>query len=313
MSATATIDRRPARSTATGADWADVNDKLFAKRFELLAEIDAVSAQVVASRSAGGNTQGEVAERELRRLKAALDRHTGEIVIRNYGLVRKYVQRFVSHSSAEDTADFEAAARVGLVWAITTYDPAKGKFSKWAHAPIKREVHRIVNQLEHPTLSNGDFAARPRILKTVRDLGFERPFSAAEVAVVAKRCEVSPARVAKVLNAPAFVSINQSVLGGDDTHTELGDLIEAEDADFTDKVASDILYTALEEFGLSVLTDRERFVLVRREGADGEPPQVLQSIGEMFNVSREAARQQQLKALAKLAHPAVLARLVRSR
>lgn len=308
--------RRRRYATTGTVDWDQRNKDLFRRRAELIARVGEleVALEVLSKKrsTAANATKVADAARQLKRAKSALDYHTGQIVEANYGLVREYVRRFVSHSSAEDTLDFEAAARVGLIWAINTYDPERGKFSKWAHAPIKREVHRIVNQIEHPTLSNGDFAARPKILRKARELGIERPFGPDDVEKVAEELELSIVRVAKVLNAPSFVSINQTVSGGgDEAQTELGELIDSGDPDLADQVAARFLYTALEEFGMSVLTPRERFVLIRREGVDGEPPQVLASLGEMFNVSREAARQQQLKALAKLSHPAVLRRLVR--
>jgi RNA polymerase primary sigma factor len=48
------------------------------------------------------------------------------------------------------------------------------------------------------------------------------------------------------------------------------------------------------------LTSRERFVLVKRFGLDGNPPYTLQAIGTRMGVSRERVRQIAVKALDKL-------------
>ena len=54
------------------------------------------------------------------------------------------------------------------------------------------------------------------------------------------------------------------------------------------------------------LDDRERFVLVRRLGLDGRPVAQLTAIGETLGLSREAVRQLEARAVAKLQHPMVL-------
>ena len=48
---------------------------------------------------------------------------------------------------------------------------------------------------------------------------------------------------------------------------------------------------------------------MRRFGLDGEPLEKLTEIGETLALSREAVRQIESKALAKLQHPIVLMRL----
>ena len=69
--------------------------------------------------------------------------------------------------------------------------------------------------------------------------------------------------------------------------------------------------TALKEFGIAALDHRELYVVVRRMGLDGEPEEKLADIGETLGLSREAVRQIEAKAIAKMQHPMVLRRIQR--
>ncbi len=68
---------------------------------------------------------------------------------------------------------------------------------------------------------------------------------------------------------------------------------------------------ALQTFGLTLLDDRELFVILRRFGLDGADSQNLASLAEMLSLSREAVRQIESKGLGKLQHSVTLRRLLR--
>lgn len=277
-------------------DYAGRNAELFARR---RAVTDALAAL------------DEAPKKDLtrrRRLENELDAVTAEIVEANRGLVRSYVNRFASHTSAEDSRDFEHAGLVGLIRAINTYDPEKGPFAQWAYRPIKREVLRSVHSADFPNMNAGDFERRPDILRAREELieAGETPTDQA----VATRAQATVGQVQRVLGAPQISSLS-APMGQEDGDTSLGDVIGEEGSDPLDQVITGLSVSALESRGLASLTAREMFVIVRRFGLDGEPPQRLSTIGAHLHLSREAARQIESKALAKLAHPVVLRRLVR--
>jgi RNA polymerase sigma factor (sigma-70 family) len=59
----------------------------------------------------------------------------------------------------------------------------------------------------------------------------------------------------------------------------------------------------------SVLTQREKDVIVLRYGLQTSQPCTLEEVGGMFNLSRERVRQIQSKAMRKLRRPQVAERL----
>lgn len=236
--------------------------------------------------------------------------HLTELIVRlNYGMTRKYVRLFTSNTSREDSDDFQGAAILGLMNSIDTFDPDKGKFGSWAYKRIQREVLRAVREADYKSMNHGDFERRPDVLRAYGQLAgpnADRTPSFEEVAGAAG-CTVD--LVKRVLAAPHLDSIHETV--GPDGDTELGDLLPDGTQAIDDQVITAMDVASLTRYGLSVLDPRERYVLSRRFGLDGEPVQCLSSIGTQLKLSREAVRQIESKALARLLHPATLSRIVR--
>jgi len=283
-------------------DYNDRNTVLFTER-------NRVKADIVKATSVPERRRSAVQQRRIGRLMRELDDVTTQIVKFNYGLVRSYTKKFTSNSSREDSADFEASAVVGLMRAIDSFDPTKGRFGAWAYKPIQREVLRAVRDADFKSMNPGDFERRPDILRAVVKLQAGDDTKMPTNAAVAAEARVTVDQVRRVLEAPHLESIHQHV--GDDGGTELGDLIESDTTRVEGAVLSSMTLTALEDYGFRSLDERELFVLVRRFGLDSEPEQKLASIGDMLGLSREAVRQVESKALAKLMHPTVLRKIVR--
>jgi DNA-directed RNA polymerase sigma subunit (sigma70/sigma32) len=251
-------------------------------------------------------------EQRRERTKAAkvrreLDRVDSEIVSLNRGLVRAYVRRFTSHTTAADSADFEAAGLLGLMKSIASYDPELGTFASWAYHPIKREVISAVRVADHANMTAGDFERRPQIKRAEDELSVDGATPTLDE--VAEKSGVPVEQVRRILQAPRIGSLSVTYGDGDDD-VELGDLLADESADPLDRTVRAQSVSGLEEWGLSVLEQRELFVIVRRFGLDGEPPQRLSTIGKALNLSRETARQLESKALSRLSHPITLRRLL---
>ena len=285
-----------------GGDYNDKNQELFNRRSQLKEEL----AKLEKVKKKTPDT-----EWEMRRLTLKVEEVDTEIVQLNYGLVMNYVRKFTSTTSPEDSRDFEGAAVLGLMRAIHTYDPQRGsKFSTWAYKPIQRECLKAVRDADFKQLNPGDFEKRPDILRAVKALkGADENAPTPPLEDIARLSGASLETVKRVVNAPTIDSLNRPI--GDDDASFLGDLLMDADRPVDDQVLDAQEVNDLAEFGLSVLDERELFVIGRRFGLDSEPPQRLSAIGQMLGLSREAVRQVEAKALSKLNHPTCLRKLLR--
>jgi RNA polymerase primary sigma factor len=103
-------------------------------------------------------------------------------------------------------------------------------------------------------------------------------------------------RVKDVKSAiPDAASLNQP-LSSDEGSSELGDLIEDERESGTVSEVVRALETSRLMESVARLPKRERRVLVRRYGLDGEKPATLADLSEELAVSRERVRQLQYEA-----------------
>ncbi|MEM1332924.1 MAG: sigma-70 family RNA polymerase sigma factor [Actinomycetota bacterium] len=284
------------------SDHREVNSRLFAERVE------------VRQRIARLEQQGESAANRsrLRRLHRRLEELTSEIVSENLGLVRSYTRRFGGAANADTRAEFESAGLLGLMRAVDSYEPDRGPFGQWAFKPIQREVLRAVRDRDHPNLNHGDFEKRPVILRTQRELRSIDDSYEPSFAEIAAAAGVTVAQVQRVLDPPRLDSISDQPAHLSDDGDDVGDTDIVSDGPQPDEtVISGVTLAGLEKFALSVLDERELFVVVRRFGLDGEPVEKLNEIGDLLALSREAVRQIEAKALAKLQHPMVIARIGR--
>lgn len=291
---------QPARGERPTADeFRTRNDELFARRHGLQERLTALRAR------ADTGELDMLSELVLRRVEREFDDLTLEIMIANFGLVRRYVTMFTSKSS-EHIEDFESAGKVGLLWAIASYDPNRGPFASWAFKPIQREVLRAVRDADHPNLNPGDFEKRPAILAAERAFLEEAgPDAPVDHADIARRAGVTEAQVRRVLDAPRLDSLHTVAGGSGEDDVAWEDRLPDASPSIEDEVLLRFDLRALSSRGLPLLDPRERYVLTRRFGLDGEPEQALRVIGERLGLSREGVRQIQQKALAKLLQPVV--------
>jgi RNA polymerase primary sigma factor len=87
---------------------------------------------------------------------------------------------------------------------------------------------------------------------------------------------------------------------GDESSTQLGELVSDENAVVPDRGLSDKNISGILLLLIGELPDREMKILTHRFGLDGGEAQTLEEIGHRFGITRERIRQLQNGALAKL-------------
>ena len=273
----------------TSSEWDALNKELLAERQRLVEEAKSVEERLLTEPT-------DKLETHLKRVHRSLDRITVEIVDKNQGLVRQFVSQFTKKATPEEREDYFSAGMTGLVEAVVTFEPLKGKFASWAYLIIQRDVLKTLHRAEHSSMSARDFDKRKPVLAAYEKL--QRSVDDAEPSVdeVAKIAGVKAEQVRRILLATSTKGIGKTWERKFAAKRRRAPFDETRlDPIEVDETWEEILKEMLRE-----LEPLQRKVFIRYLGLDGWKAENFEEIGRWLRIGRERARRAYAKSIETL-------------
>src|ERR687893_135037 len=215
-----------------------------------------------------------------------------QLIERNLRLVIPIAKKY--RGKGLPFGDLIQEGNIGLMRAADKFDPERGfRFSTYATWWIRQAVQRAVankGRTIRVPVHMGEKVRKMARAYNELSVQLEREPTDEEVA---ERLGWEVDRVRDVKSAiPDATSLNQP-LNSDEGGSELGDLLQDErESRVASGVVQELEKRRLME-SVERLPERQRRVLVRRYGLDGEEPATLADLSEELGVSRERIRQLQ--------------------
>ena len=199
-------------------------------------------------------------------------------------------------------SDLINEGNIGLITALDKFEPEKGyHFISYAVWWIRQSIMKALSEkgraVRLPLNRSNELM---QIQKAQKAIMHEKETSDPSVEDIAGVTGLDSQLVSNLLTISRdMVSFDSPVKKDDDSETTFGDFIEDEAEGPEAQVVESSMKENVREL-LSVLSDKEKSIIIMRFGLDGSKPMSLKEIGEVYSLTKERIRQIEKRAFERL-------------